>query len=262
MGKIISNLYSFLRGLSKNYTFFAFYLLSRPKLIRLMQEKGLYIPQYLQYEWFSKFSVNTFIDIGAHDGTISQVMNYIFPKAAIFAFEPIKNKKEVIESKIKSKNLTVESLALSNYIGTQDFYEYDYAPASSLLQFDPKIFKKNMNITKTYPVNITTLDKYFKRKKVKKPLFVKMDTEGTEDLIINGGQKLLKQASLIIIETGFVRSRKSQCLFEDIYRELTKLGFVYKGKMLDSYFYPIFGPMAHENSIFIKKDELSDYLKK
>lgn len=261
MKKALSYIYNFLKGGFKNNASFALYIFSRPELLMLIF-KGIYLPQYLQYEWTSKFQINTFIDIGAHDGSVSKVINYISPQTAIFAFEPIKQKKSLIKSQIKSSNLKAESLALSDHIGSQNFYEYNYPPASSFLKPDHKIFKKNIHITKSYPVKITTLDRYFDKKKLEKPIFVKMDTEGTENLIIRGGQKLLKQVSLIIIETGFVKSRKNQCLFEDVYKNLTKLGFTYKGKMLDSNFYPIFGPMAHENSIFIKKGELLNYLQK
>lgn len=240
-------------GASKNFIFFALYLFSKPSLLKLML-KGIYLPQYLQYEWISKLQINTFIDIGANDGNISKVINHLFPKATIFAFEPLKGKKELIESKIKSDDLIIETLALSDHTGYKNFYEYNYLPASSFLKPDPKIFKKDIYISKNYPVKITTLDRYFYKKKVKKPIVIKMDTEGTENLIIKGGQDLLKQASLIIIESSFVKYRKNQCLFDEIYKYLTKLGFSYKGSMPDSNFYPVFGPVRLENAIFIKKE--------
>ena len=240
----------------RNYAFFALYLLSRPKLLLLLF-KGIYLPQYIQYEWISRFRINTFIDIGANDGNISQVINYLFPKATIFAFEPIKQKKNLIESKIKSTNLIVETLALSDHTGSQIFYEYDFSPASSFLRPDPKVFKKK--IAKSYPVKIITLNQYFKKIQLKKPIFIKMDTEGTENLIIRGGQKLLKQASIIIVETSFTYYRKNQCLFDEIYSRLIKLGFTYKGNMPDSNYYPVFGPNRVENSIFIKKEMSTIY---
>ena len=237
----------------KNYIFFALYLLSRPKLLKLLF-KGVYLPQYIQYGWISKLKINTFIDIGANDGNISQVINYIFPKTTIYAFEAIKQKKSLIKSKIKSKNLIVEALALSNHTGSQIFYEYDFSAASSFLKPNPKIFNKHIHIAKSYLVKTITLDQYFDKKKLKKPIFIKMDTEGTENLIIRGGQKILKQASLIIIETSFIKYRKNQCLFDEIYSNLIKLGFAYKGSMTDSNFYPIFGPSRVENAIFIKEN--------
>ncbi len=255
--KNISKIYKFFRAVIKNYIFFAFYLLSRPNLL-ILPFKGAYLPQYLQFEWISKFKIGTFIDIGALDGNVSKVINYISPQTDIYAFEPLKQKISLIKSKIKSNKFIVENLALTDYTGNKNFYEYNFLAASSFLKPNPKIHNKY--VAKNYSVEVTTLDRYFSNKKLKKPIFIKMDTEGTEDLIIKGGQKLLKQASLIIVETGFVETWKNSCFFEDIYTGLTKLGFIYKGRMQDSYFYPLFEPMAHENSIFIKKGELLNYL--
>lgn len=259
MWEKISNFYNFTRRSLKNSTFFALYVLSRPSLLKIVL-KGIYLPQYIQFEWFKKFKISTFIDIGANEGNVSNVINYISPSTKIFAFEPLKEKDKLIRNKLKSKNLTVEPLALSDHSGTQTFHEYNFHAASSFIKPDPTRFSKYMRVAKSYPVKMTTLDQYFKNKQLKKPIFVKMDVEGTEYFIIKGGQKTLKQVSFIVIETSFIQVRKTQCQFEEIYDQLTKLGFVYKGSMFDSFFYPLFGALACENSIFIRKGDLLNYL--
>lgn len=259
MWEKISSFYNLTKRIYKNYTFFAFYVLSRPRLL-IVAVKGIYLPQYIQFEWFKKFKIGTFIDIGANEGNVSNAIYYISPSTKIFAFEPLKGKDKLIGNKIKSKNLTVEPFALSDHRGTQTFYEYDYHPASSFMKPDPAKFSKHIHVAKSYPVRITTLDQYFKNKELKKPIFVKMDAEGTENFIIKGGQKTLKQVSFIVIETSFIKVRKTQCQFEEIYNQLTKIGFVYKGSMFDSFFYPLFGATVSENSIFIRKGDLLNYL--
>jgi FkbM family methyltransferase len=200
------------------------------------------------------------LDIGANEGNVSNVIHYISPKTQIFAFDPLKGKAELIKDKIKSKNLVVESLALSDHTGTQIFHEYEFHAASSFIKPDPSKKDKYMKIAKSYPVKMTTLDNYFKNKKIKKPIFIKMDVEGTENLIIKGGKETIKNASFIVIETSFIQVRKNQCQFDEIYDQLTKLGFEYKGSMFESFFYPVFGAIQTENSIFIKKGKLLNYL--
>lgn len=256
----ITYYFDFIKKSFKNIIFFAFYILSRPNLLKLFF-KGIYLPQYLQYEWMNKFQINTFIDIGANDGYVSKAINYISPKTTIYAFEPIRKKKDLIISKIKSHKLIVEDLALSDHSGVQDFYEYNHSPSSSFLKPNSNVFTKSINIAKSYPVKITTLDKYFNGKKIKKPIFIKMDVEGVEDLVIKGGGKLLDKTSLVVIEVAFIESRKNQPSFDNIYSQMNKLGFMYKGSTSDSHFYPIFGPKIYENSLFIKRGELSNYLK-
>lgn len=196
------------------------------------------------------------------DGNISRAVNYIFPKAAIYAFEPIPQKRALIMSKIKSKNLFVETMALSNHTGKKDFFEYDYLAASSFLKPNPERKNFTKGIAKSYPVKITTLNSYFEKKKLKEPILIKMDTQGTENLIIKGGREILRQAAIIVVETSFIKTYKNQCLFDSVYNGLIKLGFIYKGGMWDSHFYPIFGPMVQENAVFIKRGEFSDYLLK
>lgn len=255
----ISSFYNLTKRSYKNSIFFAFYVLSRPYLL-IVALKGIYLPQYIQFEWLKKFKIGTFIDIGANEGNVSNVINYISPSTKIFAFEPLKEKDRLIRNKIKSKNLTIESFAISDHSGTQTFYEYDFHQSSSFIEPDPTKFSKYMHVAKSYPVKMTTLDLYFKNKELKKPVFVKMDVEGTENFIIKGGQKTLKQVSFIVIETSFIEVRKTQCQFEEIYSQLARIGFVYKGSMFDSFFYPLFGAMVCENSIFIRKGDLLNYL--
>lgn len=259
MWERISSFYNLIKRSYINSIFFAFYVLSRPQLL-VVALKGIYLPQYIQFEWFKKFKISTFIDVGANEGNVSNAINYISPNTKIFAFEPLKGKGKLIRNKIKSKNLIVESIALSDHSGTQTFYEYGFHASSSFIKPDPTKSSKYMEVAKSYPVKMITLDQYFKNKELEKPIFVKMDVEGTENLIITGGQKTLKQVSFIVIEASFIEVRKNQCQFDEIYDQLIKLGFVYKGSMFDSFFYPLFGAIQTENSIFIKKDDLLNYL--
>ena len=50
-----------------------------------------------------------------------------------------------------------------------------------------------------------------------------MDTQGSEKLILQGGKKVLEQASIIHIETSFIKLYKNQCLFNDIYKILMRV---------------------------------------
>lgn len=263
MMRLLSKLYTFCKDRLNNTVSFGLYTLTRTGKIPLVWQ-GIYLPQYFQYEWMSKLDIGTFIDIGAHDGTVSTVINFISPKTDIYAFEPIPTKKSLIESKVKSDNLIVETAALSNYEGSQEFFEYGFQTASSLLK--PEMQNKKMwsvktTIVKKYDVSVTTLDTYFKNRKLKTPIFIKMDTQGTEDLIIKGGRKLLKKASAVIIETSFIKFYKNQCLFGDVYTEMTQLGFAYKGNLKESNFYPSFKPLVAENSLFVKGDISKSYFK-
>lgn len=243
-------------GQLKNIIFFLLYIvLFRPKLFILLF-KGVFLPVYVQYEWLKKYPINTIIDIGANRGNVTVALATLFPKTDIYAFEPIKKEADIIKKRTAHfSNVTVINMALSNKMGKIPFYINQHSPSSSMLPFSI-LGKKEMPLItiakKIYAASIT-LDSYFQDKKIRLPIFIKIDVQGAEKLVLDGGTELLKKTSIIHIETGFENVYEKQCLFDDIYRLLTKFGFKYYGSIIDGHFYPLLTLELFENSIFIKK---------
>lgn len=237
----------------KNILFFCIYILFRPKLLTLLF-KRIYLPVYVQYEWLKKFNVGTIVDIGANKGNVTVALATLFPQAHVFSFEPINKECSVIRRKVKNlPNVTVINAALSDKNGKIPFLLNSSSPSSSMLPLSSlgkKIIPSN---TKKIMVPTITLDEYFHNKKLKSPIFIKIDVQGVEHIVFSGGINLLKKVSVIHVETGFETVYKNQCLFGDIYQLLTRYGFVYHGNMKDADFYPLFTIPCFENSIFIKK---------
>ena len=100
-------------------------------------------------------------------------------------------------------------------------------------------------------IRTDTLDNFFKDKKIKGNILLKIDTQGSELLILRGGKSLLKKISVIHLETSFEEFYNKQFLFSDIYNFLTSYGFIYYGENREAEFYPTFAPSKHVNSIFI-----------
>lgn len=235
----------------KNYIFFMIYLLFNPKLFKFVPSKT-YLPVYIQYEWLKKYDIKTVIDVGANDGKVSKVLNYLFPEATIYAFEPVKENCRIIKKRITSDKIILNNVALSNKKGKTTFYKNFYSPASSMLLLRQKYKDKYkfMSKTKKIKVKTTTLDNYFQNKKIKGKVLLKIDTQGTERLILEGGKNLLSKVAIIHIETSFEELYKYQCLFKDIYDYLTSFGFKYAGEIRESQFYPSFRLQSQVNSIF------------
>jgi len=238
---------------AKNFVFFFLYFLLNPQLWILFA-KGYYIPVHVQFQWLKKFGLDVFIDVGASKGNVSQTINYLFPKAKIYAFEPIEKELEILKSKIKGKSLILEKLALTDKVGQAQFYIFSYTPVSSLLkmvnQFEDKF--NHSSTEEKIIVKTSTLDKYFANKNLKGCVVLKIDTQGTEYLILKKGVETLKKISIIIIESSFSKMYHNQYLFSDIYKLLTNQGFVYAGKIDESQFYPTHELSISENSVFIK----------
>lgn len=238
----------------KNYIFFASYLLINPHLFLLLF-RGIYLPVFIQFEWLKKYNIKTIVDAGAYQGHVSKVLSYLFPKAQIYSFEPVEKNFNQLKKTLNSKTIIKENVALSNRVGNATFYMNRYLPASSILPLEKKQLEKYPFMANTKKTNIrtTTLDSYFKNKKVEKIIFLKIDTQGTEDLILQGGRQFLRNVSIIHIETSFDKMYQNQGIFSGVYKILTHLGFQYMGEARESQFYPAFSLPADANSIFINK---------
>ena len=235
----------------KNILFFALYILVNPRLIRKIIQ-GLYLPVYAQYEWLKKYKIHTIIDIGAYHGLVAEALSYIFPKADIYCFEPIEENIRKIRRRKFSKTPTIERIAVSNKVGNSSFYKNSFSPASSLKR--PRILEGFGFISrfKRTTVPTTTLDAYFGKTSLKEKIFLKIDVQGAEDMVLEGGRELLKRVSIVHIETAFRPLYKGERLFGDIYNLLIDEGFKYAGEIPDAEFYPQFGQTEYSNSIFIK----------
>lgn len=224
----------------KNNIFFVIYILFNPGLLKLIF-RGIYIPVYIQYEWMKGLKIGTVIDVGAYRGKVSLVLSFLFPEAQIFAFEPSGEIQEL--SKKDKKNIKIENLAVGEKNRTSFLYETVFGPASSLLRLSLRYkesLKNHLKVSKRTKVKVTTLDEYFKGKKLKKPIFLKIDTQGMEGLVLKGSQSLLKDVAIIHLESPIKELYKGQAYFDELYEYLTKRNFKFIGDIPDSQFFPRF----------------------
>ena len=121
------------------------------------------------------------------------------------------------------------SLALSSFKGHGEFITNSYDAASSLYSLTeistsewPEVSEQEV-----IQVNLDYLDNYLE--KIETPLLIKIDAQGAEAEIIDGGNKVLSEASVILIEICFVPLYKNQPLFNEIHYRLSKLDFIFAG---------------------------------
>ncbi len=235
-----------------NFLFFIFYILTRPQLIYLFLTKRIYLPVFPQFDQFKKHKIGTIVDIGSHKGHMAQTLNVLFPKAHIYAFEPNSDLNNIIKNKIPKEILTLENIALSNKGEFQNLYQAENPLLTSIMPLSIPQIRDGVKIkTRVKKVKSSTLDIYFKNRKIINPVFLKIDTEGAEGLVLQGGKKFLKNVAVIYIEIYYKKLYKNQMLFNDVYKLLTKSGFVYKGDAGEAYFYPKFSLESVTNSVFI-----------
>ena len=100
-------------------------------------------------------------------------------------------------------------------------------------------------------VRVSTLDATLADVTLTRPLLVKIDVQGTEDLVIAGGRATLAEAAVVIIETSFEPLYEGQPLFDHIYRLMCADGFEYRGS-LGQLVSPQDGRVLQADSVFVR----------
>ncbi|MCU0534210.1 MAG: FkbM family methyltransferase [Hydrococcus sp. Prado102] len=202
--------------------------------IEKLQKKDLeHQINYNFWSWLNQqYQINTIIDIGANNGDFAAFLAQKFNPKVVYAFEPLESCLADLEAKKTIiPNLEILNLALSNTNGRANFYQNAYAPSSSLLpvsHYSKDFFPQTAQETST-TVEVAKLDDVLDIEKIPQDILIKIDCQGTEDLVITGGKEIFSVAKCVLIEASFVPMYENQPLFAEIYRILVDLGYRFAG---------------------------------
>ena len=150
----------------------------------------------------------TFVDIGANVGYYSLLGAVLKPSLVVYSFEPSIGPLYFLKRNVELngfKNIQVIESAVGNENGTISFFEernlkYNYLQhhasgiGNTINSWDIANFSK-------YDVNLTTLDAVLATQQQHKIDLIKMDTEGTENCVLEGAlETILKYQPIIICE--------------------------------------------------------------
>lgn len=210
--------------------------------------------QKQRLRWLIDMQIQTVVDIGANTGQFAQAIHKLLPDAMIYSFEPLPDcYEELVAGFAGMSRFKGFNLALGNEVGKVKFNRNEYSPSSSMLPM-AELHKKNYPFTEKeviQEVNIARLDDVAGSLDLHKPMLIKLDVQGFEDRVIDGGREVINQASVIIIELSIEELYEGQLLFDAIYQKLKYLGFQYRGNYEQSYSRDD-GRILHIDSIFTK----------
>ena len=155
--------------------------------------------------------IGVFYDIGSNIGYYSLLAEMENPNIKVIAFEPASGPLYYLRENVNInnfKNITVEDIALSNKDGSITFFEiknkkYSYLKHNLAGESNAGSMTEGRNFV-SVKVKTQTFNEYVSNTSHESIDLVKMDTEGTEHLILNHGDIILKQMKPIIIcETLF-----------------------------------------------------------
>lgn len=212
--------------------------------------------ELLRLRWLKEMNINTVLDIGANEGQFALLIRELLPQATICSFEPIPGcYATLVENFNNDRAFKAFNVAIGDKEELMEMNINDFSPSSSLLEIDElhvENFKHTAHSTKQ-KIQVKTLDGLQKELPLTKPYLVKIDTQGYEDKVISGGQQVLAGAAVIFIELSYQSLYKSQTLFDDIYKELVRLGFQYHGNF-EELLSPVNGTVLQSDGIFIKRE--------
>ena len=170
---------------------------------------------------------DTVIDIGAHHGLMSIVASRLTgPSGRVIAFEPNPQSLPILEGHFTLngvKNVTVESVGLMDTESVELFYA-NRGTCSWNSTFI-RDFANDMSRDEPIEIKTTTLDRYCEEKKCR-PSFLKIDTEGSEFLVLNGSRDVLKShRPHLILEFNPISARSAGISLQEIAAFLRSLDY-------------------------------------
>jgi FkbM family methyltransferase len=158
------------------------------------------------------------IDIGANIGNFSRDFLLFYPKCReIVCFEPLQFLNKVIQKKIEHKKnlkLTIINKALSNKKKKQIFfYDKNNTELSSLNQYINQYsssFANQFKPSEKMNLELDLLDNCCKKFSQQKNFIIKIDAQGHELEIIQGGLKTISRASIVLLECSFAKQYKNK----------------------------------------------------
>ncbi len=227
---------------------------------RLLRTVGLdvhrYHPSPDRLTWVCSMNIESVIDVGANVGQSAILFRSYLPKAYIYSFEPVQESFKNLEHTMRGdKNFSAYQLAFGDINGTLSIHRSDYSLTSSLLPME-QLHTESLGHAHNLEdeiVAVQRMDDFFSGNlHIGGEILVKIDAEGYERAVIEGGRRTLLQVKALVIENSYVPRYTGQSLFEDLYPILLSLGFYYAGSLTQK-LHPHTGEILFEDSLFIRR---------
>lgn len=170
------------------------------------------------------FNPKVIYDIGAYEGNWTLEAKKIFPNAEYYLFEANNDKKECIEENIKNPNVYYEVL----YHTTKEVTYY-----KSLLecQTGNSIFRENTQhfndlYCETEVRKTKTLTSILEENKLPCPNLLKIDTQGSELIILKGFEKYWPTVDVILLEISLHKYNADAPLLNEVISYLAAKKYV------------------------------------
>jgi FkbM family methyltransferase len=193
------------------------------------------------------FQPQSVLDIGANIGQFYNECKESFPDSKYHLIEG----NSICESELKKLEVDYTIALLSNDVKEVDFWmrtDDPFATGNSIYKENTEFYNSSISIKKW----TKTLDNLFQNESFD---LIKIDTQGSEIDILNGGQNLIKSAKGIILEVSYKEYNIGSLLSNDVIEYMTSIGFS-KVEVINSINHPITGEHIQDDVLFVKNNLL------
>lgn len=148
---------------------------------------------------------NEILDIGANCGLFSLLARKRFPTSNIYAFEPSNELQKILNLNLASKDVHILPMAVSNNDGYAElFINITSQQTNSLIRKNVELFSDKIESSK---VSSIKLDSFIINQNINEIDVLKIDVQGAEQLIIEGGSSALTKTKYLIMEITFMEDK-------------------------------------------------------
>lgn len=175
--------------------------------------------------------IRVIFDVGANIGSVTLAAARSFPNAHIYSFEPVRATYQILCENTKSygKRIITYNFGFFNVSKKFDIHITSFHGANSIL--DQSLNHKNVHPhikeIGTENIEVCTIDSFMSNRNIDKIDIIKIDVEGVEKEVIEGGWETFKnKVDNVFIELSFLRRNRESAYWIEICKLLYDLGFV------------------------------------
>jgi FkbM family methyltransferase len=178
-------------------------------------------------------------DVGAAVGEAAIPLAKAFPAAHIYCFEPLPDSFATLKERTAAFKNKIHyfNFGFFNKEGELDFYVDSHRDGSSLIPTS-KQYRSNQagRPEKIIKIKVRRLDGFCKEKNISRIDFLKIDVEGTEKEVLEGGPGILKNTDNVFVEISPLRKGLHSRDYIDVFEYLHQAGFSFAGIYEDYFF--------------------------
>jgi FkbM family methyltransferase len=189
---------------------------------------------------YDRMAAITFVDLGSYNGLFSIAFGSKFSNANIYAVEPNPVNYRRLEKNIelnKIGNIKSVNIGISDRKDCVDFYLQADEKITTVSSFTRKFTERHtIGEIETVKVETVTLDNLYKELNLK-PDLIKIDVEGHELSVLNGGKEMIRKCKPTILCEIFTRKFQSENEYQQSANVAWQIDQLLKSLGYDLYIY-------------------------